>query len=198
MNPVQERLRVSFSFRRRVSSSRFQFSFRGCVRDSAAIFPLILPAPLSAFGGRLLHGGGTGLAAGGKPCGFRGPIPSHILRGGFPRTVWRTGRDFDGWFDLHARPLARCWEGVSRGDFTVRASQGHGSWRFAPIRGRFSLAGDHWRMRKVLHLQWDRMGENNVKYMLYRFTGIGFNHSQFFEIDQRSTDRLTAPSGAIW
>lgn len=53
-------------------------------------------------------------------------------------------------------------------------------------------------MRKVLHLQWDRMGENNVKYMLYRFTGIGFNHSQFFEIDQRSTDRLTAPSGAIW
>ena len=91
-------------------------------------------------------------------------------------------------------PLARCGEGVSSGIFTGRASQGHGSWRFAPIRGRFSLAGDHWRMRKVLHLQGDRRGENSVKKMLYRFTGIGFNHSQIFEMSksESANDRKAA------
>ena len=71
---------------------------------------------------------------------------------------------------------------MSSGDFTGTASQGHESGRFAPIWGVFSLAGRHGSMRKVLHLQGDRRGENNVKKMLYRFTGMGFNPIQFFEI----------------
>ena len=67
--------------------------------------------------------------------------------------------------------------------------------------GAFSLAGDHGRMRKVLHLQGDRMGENNVKKMLYRFQGIGFNHNQFFEMSKsesandRKAAHLTPPAG---
>ena len=60
-------------------------------------------------------------------------------------------------------PLARGGERMSSGDFTGTASQWHDSGRFAPIWGVFSLAGRHGRMRKVLHLQGDRMGENNVK-----------------------------------
>lgn len=59
--------------------------------------------------------------------------------------------------------LARGGERMSSGDFTGTASHGHESWRFAPIWGVFSLAGRHGSMRKVLHLQVDRMGENNVK-----------------------------------
>ena len=49
-------------------------------------------------------------------------------------------------------------------------------------------------MRKVLHLQGDRMGENNVKKMLYRFMGIGFNHSQIFEMSksESANDRKAA------
>ncbi len=49
-------------------------------------------------------------------------------------------------------------------------------------------------MRKVLHLQWDRKGENNVKKKLYRFLGIGFNHIQFFEMSKSDSanDRKAA------
>jgi len=70
--------------------------------------------------------------------------------------VGGAGRDFDGWFDLHAANLAHGLGGMSSGDFTGRASQGHGSGRFAPIRGQFFFAVDYVRMRKVLHLQGDR------------------------------------------
>lgn len=49
-------------------------------------------------------------------------------------------------------------------------------------------------MRKVLHLQGVRWGENNVKLGLYRFEGIGFNHIQFFEMSKSDSanDRKAA------